>query len=95
MVGRGGVYLTMGAIVAGKECSVAPPNVIRPSKRIIGSAFRSDTLRKALQFLLSTRETYPYALVTGDQYPFELINDALADADARRAMRASIAMDKR
>jgi threonine dehydrogenase-like Zn-dependent dehydrogenase len=47
MVGRGGVYLTMGAIVAGQQSSVIPPNVIRPSKRLIGVAhFDRDTLRK-------------------------------------------------
>ena len=96
MVGRGGVYLTMGAIVAGQECSVAPPNVIRPSKRIIGVAhFDRDTLRKALQFLLTTQDTYPYALLTGDRYPLEAINEAFADADARRATRASIVMNER
>jgi threonine dehydrogenase-like Zn-dependent dehydrogenase len=94
MVGRGGVYLSMGGIVAGQESPVAPPNVIRPSKRIIGVAhFERDTLRKALHFLVSTRETYPYNLLTGDQYPLDAINEAFADADARRATRASIVMN--
>jgi D-arabinose 1-dehydrogenase-like Zn-dependent alcohol dehydrogenase len=95
MVGRGGVYLTMGAIVSGQECSLEPPNVIRPSKRVIGVAhFDRDTLRKALQFLVTTRETYPYHLLTGDQYPLDAINDAFADADARRTTRAAIVMNR-
>jgi threonine dehydrogenase-like Zn-dependent dehydrogenase len=94
MVGRGGTYLSMGAIIPNQATSIVPSEVIRPSKRIIGVAhFQAETLRKALQFLTSTRDVYPYELLMADRYPLEAINEAFAAADARRATRATIVMN--
>jgi len=93
MTGRGGTYLTMGAILPNMACSVVPANLIRPGKRVIGVAhFEPETIPKALQFLSSTLSSkkYPYELLTADRYGLEDINTAFQDADRRRTTRAAI-----
>ena len=93
MTGRGGTYLTMGAILPNTACSVVPANLIRPGKRIVGVAhFEPESIPKALQFLSSTLSKYPYELLTADRYPLEAINDAFLDADSRRTTRAAIVL---
>jgi threonine dehydrogenase-like Zn-dependent dehydrogenase len=95
MTGRGGTYLTMGAILPNMACSVVPANLIRPGKRIIGVAhFEPETIPKALHFLASTLRSkkYPYELLTADRYPLQDINTAFRDADSRRTTRAAIVL---
>jgi len=93
MTGRGGTYLTMGAILPDQACSVIPANLIRPGKRINGVAhFEPETMRRAVGFLASTLDKYPYHLLTADRYPLEAINSAFQDADSRRVARATVVL---
>ncbi|MHB8619190.1 MAG: zinc-binding dehydrogenase [Chloroflexota bacterium] len=94
MAGRGGTYLTMGAIIPTMACTVIPSIVIRPNKRILGVAhFEPDTLRKALHFLVSTQAKYRYELLMADRFPLEAINEAFEAADKRRVTRAAITLE--
>jgi len=47
-------------------------------------------LQRAVDFLIETQELFPFASLVGEQYPLEMIGDALEAAQARRAVRIAV-----
>lgn len=91
MLGQGGRYVEIGNISPGLTLAFDPARVTIANKTILGVAFYEPaTLKRALDFLGRTRESYPYERLFATTYPLEAINDAFADADARRVTRASV-----
>jgi len=91
-LGQGGRYVEIGNISPGLTLQFDPALVTLANKTVLGVAFyEPSALQRALGFLSATRDRVPFAALRGAVYPLERINDAFADADARRVPRASIA----
>lgn len=91
LIGQGGRYVEIGNISPGLTLTFDPAFVTLGNKTVIGCAFYEATaLQKAIAFLEATRDRVPFEKLLGTTYPLDAINDAFADADARRVARASI-----
>ena len=90
-LGQGGRYVEIGNISPGLTLQFDPALVTLANKTVLGVAFYEPAaLQGALEFLVAARERVPFSALQAAVYPLERINDAFADADARRVPRASI-----
>lgn len=90
----GGKYLMIGNITVGKTVEVEPAQIVRGAKTLYGViAYEAWAIPRALQFLQSYRETYPFDKIVSHLFPFERINEALALAASGEAIRVGIHFD--
>lgn len=93
MVGAGGTYLDIGNISPGLTYVADPSQVVMGNKRIIGTAYwDAPYLKQALDFMLRTRDRYPWGRVVAQRFPLTQINEAFAEANRGRLTRAALAM---
>ncbi len=91
LCGQAGRIVEMGNISPGLTLTFDPAFLTLGNKTVIGASFYEPlALKRALDMLEATRETVPYDKLLGTTYSLESINDAFADADARRVARPSI-----
>ena len=70
-----------------------PAFMVTSSKSIIGVVmYGRDTLKKALDFLVRTKNRYPYEKILSHSYKLEDINQAFEDQDKGLVPRAAIVM---
>ncbi|MCA1833613.1 MAG: zinc-binding dehydrogenase [Actinomycetota bacterium] len=91
LLGQGGRYLEIGNISPGMTLTFDPALLTLANKTVYGVAFYEPlALQKAVGFLAETVDRLPYGKLAGTSYSLDQINEAFADADARRVARASI-----
>lgn len=92
MLGQAGRYVEIGNISMGMTTTLDPAQITLGNKTVYGVAFyEAVALKRSLEFLAATRDTVPYEKLVATTYPLDKINEAFADADARRVTRAGIA----
>jgi threonine dehydrogenase-like Zn-dependent dehydrogenase len=90
-LGQGGRYVEIGNISPGLTLPFDPALVTLANKTVLGVAFYEPvSLQRAMGFLEATRDRVPFEKLRAAVYGLEAINEAFADADARRVPRASI-----
>ncbi|ADG06010.1 zinc-binding dehydrogenase [Kyrpidia tusciae] len=90
----GGRYLEIGNISLGKTVELDPSRLVFGNKSIIGvSLYEPRYLKKALDFLVMTRNAFPYNELVARTFPLSEINEAFRLAEAKQVNRASIVMD--
>jgi D-arabinose 1-dehydrogenase-like Zn-dependent alcohol dehydrogenase len=83
MLSRGGRYLEMGNINPRHTYKADPSLLVGFNRSIHGvSLYPPYTLKRALDFLLRTKDRYPYDLLYGKTFPLEEITHAFEEADA-------------
>jgi threonine dehydrogenase-like Zn-dependent dehydrogenase len=91
MLGSGGRYLEIGNISPGMTTTIDPSSIIRGSKTIHGVVFYGrDTLKKSLDFLIRTRDKYPFEKLLSRSYPLEEIDRAFEEQEKKLVARAAI-----
>ena len=92
MLGSGGRLLEIGNISPGHTFTYDPAFLVMYSKSIVSVGYYSGpTLKKALDFMLRTRDKYPYERILSKSYPLEEIEKAFEDQDKGLVSRAAIA----
>ncbi|MCL1828952.1 MAG: zinc-binding dehydrogenase [Oscillospiraceae bacterium] len=90
LVQKGGRYLVMG-MTSPCEVTFDPAAVLQKNLHIIGSGGAIIThFYKALRFIESRREKYPFAEIVSRKYALEDINSALADMQAGSEIKPAI-----
>jgi threonine dehydrogenase-like Zn-dependent dehydrogenase len=91
MAGQGGRHLEIGSIVAGMTYPADPEQWVHGNVTIIGNNnWGRRHLHDALELVWRTRDKYPYDRIVSHTYPLERINDAFADQNDGRVMRAGL-----
>lgn len=91
MLGPGGRYLAIGNINVGWTTEIDPSELILGNKNWISSAFwDGENLKQALDFLLRTRERYPFDRVLSHKFPLDRINEAFTLASQNLVTRAAV-----
>jgi L-iditol 2-dehydrogenase len=94
MLANGGRVLEIGNIsLMHGNFETDPAFMVMFSKSIIGVAlYGRDTLKKALDFLVRTRNKYPYEKILSKSYCLEDINQAFDDQNKGLVSRSAIVM---
>lgn len=94
MLANGGRVLEIGNISLGHgNFETDPAFMVVSSKSIIAVVmYGRDTLKKALDFLVRTRNKYPYERILSKSYRLEDINKAFEDQEKGLVSRAAIVM---
>jgi threonine dehydrogenase-like Zn-dependent dehydrogenase len=78
----GGRYCLVGNIVPGAKGDLVPHDVVRASRQVLGVVgYEGWVLPRALDFLLRTKDKYPFHRLVSHRYPLEEINRAIEEAD--------------
>lgn len=82
MTRQGGTYLEIGNISFGRSAAFDPSNLVWGSKKIVGVVMYNPwVIPEALDFLVRTRDKYPFDQVVSHQYPLAEINRAFQEAE--------------
>ena len=74
-----GRYLEIGNINIGWKAEIDPSLLVFGNRKIVGiSHYEAKHLQKAIDFMLRTREKYPYQRVLSHKFPLEQVNEAFA-----------------
>jgi D-arabinose 1-dehydrogenase-like Zn-dependent alcohol dehydrogenase len=91
MLGNGGRYLEIGNITAGMTYEADPSDIVMGNKSIVGVfLYEPHTLKKALEFLSSTKDKYHFEEIYSRSYPLSEINKAFEDQENGLVTRAAI-----
>lgn len=91
MLCQGGVYLEIGNINQKLEVTFNPAKLVHGGKTVLGLMwYKSECLQKALAFLSSRQEKYPFHKIMSHRYPLTEINRAYAEQDAGVVQRAAL-----
>ncbi|MBM3221662.1 MAG: zinc-binding dehydrogenase [Candidatus Rokubacteria bacterium] len=86
-----GRYVLIGNITAGVTIPFDPSWVVHQNRRVIGvGGYQAWALRRGLELLARARDRYPWKGILSHRYPLAEINQAFADADCGRAIRAAL-----
>jgi D-arabinose 1-dehydrogenase-like Zn-dependent alcohol dehydrogenase len=81
MLARGGRYLALGSIVAGRTFAADPSLFIGPNRSLVGvSLYPPATLQQALAFLVRCHERYPLRRIAERTFALSNIDAAFASA---------------
>jgi threonine dehydrogenase-like Zn-dependent dehydrogenase len=81
MLGEGGTFLEIGNIIVDSRVEFAPYPLLR-GRKIMGSAmYRPAVLPQVLDFLLRTRDRFPFASLVSHRFPLAQINEAFPIAE--------------
>jgi threonine dehydrogenase-like Zn-dependent dehydrogenase len=82
MLRSGGTYLEIGTISRGAKVELEPSLLVWGSKKIMGVIqYDPWVIPRALDFLVRTRERYPWSRILSHKYPLEKINEAFAASE--------------
>ena len=91
MLGHGGVYVEIGNICQEITCTYDPSWIVLTGKTILGIMwYEAESLHKAMRFLASNQERYPFGKLLSHHYPLREINTAFAEQDAGKVHRAAL-----
>ena len=94
MLGTGGRYMEVGNVSPGLTYEADPAVLVWDSKSIIGVKwYETETLKKALEFLVRTKGKYPFDKVISHKFPLEKVNEAFAEQDKGHIQRTALVMD--
>jgi len=95
MLAPGGRYLECGCIHTGTSFDFDPAYLTLLSRSIVAVIYYEPwALQEALRFLDRNRDRYPWERLLAATYPLPGINQAFADAAARRVPRAALVMSR-
>lgn len=90
----GGRLMEIGNISPGHTFEYDPALMIMGSKSIIPIGYyKAESLKRALDFMLNTKDKYPYDKILSKVYPLEDIEKAFQEQDKGLVSRAAIALD--
>jgi threonine dehydrogenase-like Zn-dependent dehydrogenase len=93
MLTPGGTYLLIG-MISGKitfEGGIDPREFVFQGKKFLGSAnYRPWTIPKVSDFLVRTKDKYPFDKLISHKFPLEKINDAMKIAIEGKTARAAV-----
>jgi len=82
MLKSGGTYLEIGTISRGAKIELEPSLLVWGSKRIVGVIqYDPWVIPRALDFLVRTRDRWPWHRILSHKYPLEQINEAFAASE--------------
>jgi D-arabinose 1-dehydrogenase-like Zn-dependent alcohol dehydrogenase len=82
MLRAGGTYLEIGTISRGAKVELEPSTLVWGSKRIVGVLqYDPWVIARALDFLVRTRNRWPWSRLISHTYPLERINEAFAASE--------------
>jgi threonine dehydrogenase-like Zn-dependent dehydrogenase len=82
MLRSGGTYLEIGTISRGAKVEIEPALLVWGSKKIVGVLMYDPwVIPRALDFLVRTRERWPWDRILSHKYPLEKINEAFAASE--------------
>lgn len=94
MLTPGGTYLLVG-MISGKitfEGGIDPREFVFQGKKFLGSAnYRSWAIPKVLDFLVRTKNKFPFDKLVSHKFPLEKINEAMKLSVEGKVARAAIA----
>ena len=87
----GGNYMLIGNINLGVESSIQPGSIIRNSKTITAAVvYEAWVIPRVLNFIMRTKNKYPYHKIISDTYSLEDINVAMKATEEKSVIRAAI-----
>jgi L-iditol 2-dehydrogenase len=91
MLRSGGTYLEIGTISRGAKIELEPALLVWGSKKIVGVIqYDPWVIPKALDFLVRTRDRWPWERILSHKYPLEKINEAFAASEWHNKETTSI-----
>lgn len=91
MVGPGGTYLSMGIVIGNAYSQIDMERVVHKGLTIIGSStYQVWAIPKVLDFLVRTRDKYPFHKLISHKYKLEDINEAFKQSIHGNVTRAGI-----
>lgn len=82
MLRAGGTYIEIGTISRGAKVELEPSTLVWGSKKIVGVIqYDPWVIPRALDFLVRTRERWPWDRILSHKYPLEQINEAFAASE--------------
>jgi L-iditol 2-dehydrogenase len=82
MLRSGGTYLEVGTISRGAKVELEPSLLVWGSKRIVGVIqYDPWVIPRALDFLVRTKDRWPWHRILSHKYPLEKINEAFAASE--------------
>ena len=95
LVRPGGRVIEVGNISPGRTTPFDPGTLTRRSVQILPAIrYPPWYLKRALRFLESTRDRYPFAGLLDAEYPLRDVGRALLDSDRRAVTRASLVIEE-
>ena len=89
MVRNGGTYLEVGNISMGSTVPFDPSTLVWQVRRIVGVVqYEPWTIPQVLDFLVRTKDKYPFDKVVSHKYKLEEINDAFQQAEWKAKEKA-------
>ncbi|MBI3966511.1 MAG: zinc-binding dehydrogenase [Chloroflexi bacterium] len=86
-----GRYLEIGNINVGWKGSIDPSLLVFGNRKIVGvSHYEGEHLKRALDFMLRTRDRYPYDRVLSHKFPLAQINEACEQQDKGYITRSAV-----
>jgi len=91
LVRPGGRVVEVGNISPGQTTLFDPGTLTRRGVQILGTIrYHPWYLKRALDFLVATRERFPFEALLDAEYPLRDVGRALEDSDQRKVTRASL-----
>lgn len=91
MLRIGGAYVLAGVVNPGAMVTLDANLLLRKSLTLRGvHNYHPRNLVEALDFVVSNRQRFPFHDLVDGKYPLDRVNEAMADAAARRVLRAAI-----
>jgi threonine dehydrogenase-like Zn-dependent dehydrogenase len=91
MLGNGGTYVEIGNICQGPTCTFDPSVIVLAGKTILGLMwYEAESLAKALRFLSTKQDRYPFRKILSHKYALTDINTAFKEQDAGRVHRSAL-----
>ena len=93
MLAPGGRLMEIGNISMGPKFSYDPALMVMGAKSIIAVCYyKGESLKKAIDFMLRTKNKYPYEKILSKSYPLEEIERAFEAQDKGLVSRSAIVM---
>ena len=91
MVRFGGTYLEVGTISRGVKVEIKPSSLVWGSKTIVGVIqYDPWVIPRALDFLVRTRDRFPFDKLLSHKYPLEKIDEAFTASEWRKREATTI-----
>ena len=93
MLRSGGTYLEIGTISRGAKVELEPSLLVWGSKKIVGVIqYDPWVIPRALDFLVRTRERWPWHRILSHKYPLEQINEAFEASESGEVVKPVLTM---
>jgi threonine dehydrogenase-like Zn-dependent dehydrogenase len=91
MLAPAGTYLSMGLVTGGLYSQIDMEKVVHKGLTIVGSAnYKPWVLPKVLEFLVRTRDKYPFDKLVSHKFRLEDVNEGIQQSLAGKVVRAGL-----